>query len=249
MTIEADNQSPVGRALRVALRILLVALIGIGLGAAAYFGVPFAYRQLVEPVQDNSARLDSLAQELEQARTELSDLADRSDGRIADLEAANAANKESLAELQAKSDLDQTEFNQQLDQLTARLDELEQALSAQADAIDQALATPTAPDPELVRQLAVNRALLHLLRARQSMFENNLGLAAAEVQQARAALADLEGMEPAIARLDQALVEFAATPLVAGDDLEAAWRLLTAADSQSSSPTAEPLAPSPTAEP
>ncbi len=228
MNVDEPTRSPMSRFFRAALRIGLAALIGIGLGAAAYYGVPRAYRDLVEPVRENSSRIETLQVELNQARVDLAELSDRSSQRISELEAGVAAGQETLAELQASSQLQRTELDQQLQRLGTRLDRLDQALSSQSDALDLALATPTAPDPELLRQLKFTRAALHLLRARLWLVENNLGLAGDEVQQARDALSELEGMELVLERLDQALADFALAPLVAADDLEIAWKLLTA---------------------
>jgi hypothetical protein len=78
----------------------------------------------------------------------------------------------------------------------------------------------------------INRAMLHLVRARLGLLENNAGLAAEETVRARDLLAvtdpdgELKSVQDAIARIDLALEAMQTTPLVAGDDLEIAWKLL-----------------------
>lgn len=213
------------RVFSVLLRLLLVLVIGAGLGAAAYFGLPLAYRGLVEPVRLNAERIQDLEADLERTRTDLTGLAERSRERTAELEASNAQARESLAELKARLEGDLRGLESELDDLSDRLDALDDELSAQVAELE---AEPDAePDAELQRQLAVTRALLHLMRARLWLIENNLGLAAEQVRLARAALSGLQGVEPAVARLDQALAELQTTPLVAAEDLEIAWILLT----------------------
>lgn len=224
---EGPGNSVGRRVLRTLLRLAFVLLIGTAIGAGAYFGLPLAYRGLVEPVRLNAERIQDLEADLERNRTDLAGLAERTGQRTADLEASNVEIRESLSELQAGLDNDLGGLERQLDQLAGQLDGLDRELNLQGQALEQALADPVETDPALLRQLTITRALLHLMRARLWLIENNLGLAAEQVQAARAALDGVEGVALAVARLDQALAELQATPLVAADDLEIAWRLLT----------------------
>lgn len=215
------------RALSVLLRLLLVLVIGAGLGAAAYFGLPLAYRGLVEPVRLNAERIQDLEADLQRTRADLTELAERSGARTAELEASSAQARESLAELQAGVEGDLSGLQSELDEVSDRLDGLDHELSAKLAELERAVADPAEPDAELQRQLAVTRAMLHLMRARLWLIENNLGLAAEQVRLARAALIEVQGTEAVVARLDQALAELQTTPLVAAEDLEIAWMLLT----------------------
>lgn len=226
--MEEARRSSAGRRVLAGLgRLLLVLVIGAAIGAGAYFGLPLAYRGLVEPVRLNAERIADLEAELERARADLAALEERSSQRTAELEASSLQVRESFAELQAGMDADLTALERQLDQLEGRLQELDQAQDSQAEALQAAMQDSAEPDAELLRHLAVTRALLHLMRARLWLIENNLGLAAEEVQAARAELDGIEGVQMAAARLDQALAELEATPLVAAEDLEIAWMLLT----------------------
>lgn len=212
----------------VLLRLLLVLLIGIGLGAGAYFGLPLVYRGLLEPSRENAEQIEILADELERTRADLSELAESGAARSAELEAEGAALNETVSELQARAELDRAQLEQQLDRLGTQLDDLEQSLESQAERLAAAVESASEPNDQLLDELQVNRALLHLMRARLWLIENNAGLAAEQAQLAKSALDGVEGAEPAVARLDQALIELETTPLVASEDLEIAWILLTA---------------------
>jgi hypothetical protein len=74
-----------------------------------------------------------------------------------------------------------------------------------------------------------------LTRSRLSLVENNAGEAEQDVRAARQLLAGLGGEVPEyqvealssiIARLDQALIDLPARPVLAADNLEIAWQLL-----------------------
>ena len=109
---------------------------------------------------------------------------------------------------------------------------LRSALRDLADQVDAALSDLEEPEQDLRQDLMISRAMLHLVRARLGLLENNAGLAAEEAGRARDWLveADPDGetksIQDAIARIDLALEAMQNTPLVAGDDLEIAWKLL-----------------------
>ena len=67
--MSSDNTSPtfgelMGNFLRFMLRLLFILVIAIGLGVAIYFGAaygfPELYRRYVQPVEDNSMRLENI---------------------------------------------------------------------------------------------------------------------------------------------------------------------------------------------
>lgn len=230
MTIEEPTRSA-GRRLVVTLtRLILVVLIGVAIGAGAYFGLPLAYRGLVEPVRLNAERIDELEGGLDRTRDDLTELAERSAEQSAELEAASVETRERLAELQVATEGDLADLGNQLDSLAGDLDALDRAIGAQAESLDQALETQPEPDAELRRELGITRALVHLLRARLWLVENDQGAAADEVQAALEVLQGIDGLASAVARLEQALAELQATPLVAAEDLEIAWMLLLNAE-------------------
>ncbi|MCH8337671.1 MAG: hypothetical protein IH858_02325, partial [Chloroflexi bacterium] len=121
-----------------------------------------------------------------------------------------------------------------LEVLTDQLETLKGALADLTDQVDAVLDDLGEPQEDVRRELRVNRALLHLVRARLGLVENNAGLAADEAGRARELLiasdpeGEIDGVQDAIARINLALEAIQTTPLVAGDDLEIAWKLLVA---------------------
>jgi len=220
LTAGSDEQPQpalLARVSKVLLRLALVVLLGVALGAGAYFGVTLAIRQLGEPTRQNSARIAALEAQLPEAVSRL------------------AEQQESVAELQVQlEDLqaqlgDQGRGQDQLgSQLTALADQLED-LTKRIEENTQA--------HQLRGDLQLTQAMLSLVRARLWLVENNLGLAIAEVERARELLQPLAAEQPegsnlqaAIERLDFALIELNTRPLVAADDIEIAWKLLVEPD-------------------
>ncbi|HLF36937.1 MAG TPA: hypothetical protein VI520_03275 [Anaerolineales bacterium] len=214
---ERPQPALLARVSKVLLRLALVVLLGVALGAGAYFGVTLAIRQLGEPTRQNSARIAALEAQLPEAVSRL------------------AEQQESVAELQVQlEDLqaqlgDQGRGQDQLgSQLTALADQLED-LTKRIEENTQA--------HQLRGDLQLTQAMLSLVRARLWLVENNLGLAIAEVERARELLQPLAAEQPegsnlqaAIERLDFALIELNTRPLVAADDIEIAWKLLVEPD-------------------
>ena len=214
---ERPQPALLARVSKVLLRLALVVLLGVALGAGAYFGVTLAIRQLGEPTRQNSARIAALEAQLPEAVSRL------------------AEQQESVAELQVQlEDLqaqlgDQGRGQDQLgSQLTALADQLED-LTKRIEENTQA--------HQLRGDLQLTQAMLSLVRAQLWLVENNLGLAIAEVERARELLQPLAAEQPAgsnlqaaIERLDFALIELNTRPLVAADDIEIAWKLLVEPD-------------------
>lgn len=249
MTSDAGTSPPatgdkvatfVQRAVRLLVRLLFAALLGIGLGIAAYVGAPALYRHYIEPVQVNSQRLTDLEQAFRQSQE-----ADRQERtalheRLTELESDLATQAEALAGLQAQVERQGDDLNALAgvpDRLAALEGDLEQTL-ADIASLEGSLATADGPTQRLARQLQLIRAMELLTRARLWLTQSNLGLAASDIESARQVL--LEAAEAApeeealpihaiIDRLDTALTDLQTSPIVAADDLEIAWRLLFSA--------------------
>lgn len=242
---------------RALVRLLLLVMLAAVLGGAAYFGVPFLYRTYVQPVEDNSARIAALearldvleaqvSQQHSDATSRLNTLethADQADITLEDLQARVAAAESALQDTQgAQEDLLQQldGLQQQLDALGAALDDLGQVVADNQQAIGELDARWTAldtPVAALRREVAFSRVMIRLTRARIFLAHNNFGLAAEEVA---TAIGDLEALRPAVAayqqeafqtildRLAQAQANLPAQPVLAAEDLEAAWQMLNA---------------------
>ena len=235
-----DNKEStvLGRIFGILLRLAVVVVLGIALAAGAYFGAPRAYRSFVEPAQVNTTRIDAVESELDLARNDTSSLRDQTGDRLAELEAALAEQGESLAIAQAQLEAALAASLDQSGAIEAIADQVEKALLDIGDRVDAALGDLGQPEEELRQELMINRALLHLVRARLGLIENNAGLAADEAGRARELLLETvadeenESVQGAIARIDLALEAMQNTPLVAGDDLEIAWKLLVGGEAQ-----------------
>jgi len=220
---ERPRPSLAGRVGAVLLRLALVVLLGMVLGAGTYFGVTLAIRQLGAPTRANSARIAALEAQLAEGG-ELDQLRQQDRDQLAEAEGRLDEQGRSMTELQAQLDDlggGQDRLARQLTTLTDQLEQLTQRIEADPPAAD------------LQRDLQLTRAMLSLVRARLWLVENNLGLAIAEVERARELLQPLAEAQPgetsleaAIERLDFALIELNTRPLIAADDLEIAWKLL-----------------------
>jgi hypothetical protein len=210
--------SRLGRAFVNLVRIfvwvaVLVVVIG-GIGAAAYYGIPYLYVRFVQPVEFNAVRIQEMATQqaadlattsaqVSRLRTELSSLETRvgaAESTIDDHDAAIGR----LEDMQAT---------------------LEQALAEQRSEV---LA-------DLDYQVKLARAVELLSRARVYLSQSNFGLARQDVLAARDLLVGLQDAAPAeqlaslnavIARLDLALGNLPGYPVIAADDLEIAWQVL-----------------------
>ncbi len=109
-----------GTVLGVVLRLLFVIVLGVGIGAGLYFGVPWAYHNLVAPVQENRARIIALEQRSQQLGERSSQARATLQARVAELEATVAALDES-ATIQEE---ELTEAITQLQALAAEVDDL-----------------------------------------------------------------------------------------------------------------------------
>jgi hypothetical protein len=110
-----------------------------------------------------------------------------------------------------------------------------QDLAARVSALEAASSAPGAPASKLSRQVQLLRALELLTQARLWLVQNNSGKAGEAIGEARAIVTGVaaqasEGEAGALNavgdRLGLVLKELAATPAVAADDLEIAWKML-----------------------
>ncbi len=127
----------VGVVLKFLVRLLFVLLVGSLVGAAVYFGIPWVYKNLVEPVQRNTYNLAVLQQswELERERlgTEIADLSERVtrlEVAVADWQQVEATRQ---AEVQAVAD--------ELDAVKAEVAQVQADLTASEQAQATAVAT------------------------------------------------------------------------------------------------------------
>jgi chromosome segregation ATPase len=242
--LQERRSSPWRRAFGVALRLLVVGLVGAGLGAGAYWGVPAAYRDFIEPVQQNTQRLDQTQADLANQQVSQRSANATQLAQLAEIQGEIAQQGEALSALQAdvgslKSSQPTLEAGvRSLNQMNADLADLKAVatqVAGQIDAMNTAAAMPDPTVQALGQRLDILRLMQLVSQARLSLAAGNLVKAGVEVQAASAALADLKSRAGVVSlatlddvetRLNLAQQETKGSPSVAANDLDIAWQLL-----------------------
>jgi septal ring factor EnvC (AmiA/AmiB activator) len=247
------------RFLRVLIRLLLVLLLGILIGAAIFFGIQYAYQQVVIPSQQNTAALAELDTRVNQQWQLIQDNNQDVEKRLSILETNQDDLNNRLAELvsnlaQTSADLEVYHTQQNdLSEKVADMDHVVAELGIQiADLSDQNEETKTkletidlatTLDP-VYQQLETFKILLQINRSRLFLLQDNYGLAQRELELAGAMLDALSAQvgedqadEISIwqSRLDLAISHLPDSPILAADDLEILWSLMADEYSTSSS--------------
>ena len=199
---------------RVLIRILVILLVLAALFAAVYFGVPLFKEKILNPLQNNTSRVSEIATQqaadVQQLTNEIAALTDRVSTLEARADAVDIALKTNSQNIAALKELQGTLQVNLKDQKSEMLSELDQ-------------------------QLTLTRAIEYLSRSRLYLSQSNNGLARDDAAAARSLLYSLldtlpadqvDSMKVVIARVDNALVNLPAYPVVAVYDIDAAWQLL-----------------------
>ncbi len=201
---------------RALFKLIAILLILGAIGAALYFGLPVLRDRYIVPVEQNSARVDQLETEVADLKSQLAEVNSRLDSIDSSIEAHTA----SIQKLDKMQSLLEKEMKENNEDTLAKLN----------------------------HEVMMTRTLDTLARARLYLSQSNFGLAKEDVQSARDLLAELQSQSgddaqaQAISRLDSALANLPAFPVVASGDLEIAWQILMTGNV---APTAT-LEPSPT---
>ncbi|MDO8754867.1 MAG: hypothetical protein Q7J80_13300, partial [Anaerolineales bacterium] len=189
--------------IRALFRLIAIALVIGGIGAGLFYGLPFLNNTLIVPVERNSARIAELSQQVESLHTQLGEMTTQVDA------------------------LDKTIATHST--LLVQLGELQLNLESQFNNGNEKLAQ------ELKLEIKITRAVEFLSRARLYLSQSNFGLAKKDVQSARDLLAEVQtenpeyktdGLNQVIARLDLALGNLPAFPVIAVGDVDIALQLL-----------------------
>lgn len=253
MTIETESHESIGgdqkkpfiaRAVRFLLSFLLVVILGIGLGAGIYYGIPALYNGAIAPGGSHIAQVSDVETDLDQAVQEFQNYAEETSERLAELEGRLAEQIETNAELQTTVESMKTEVKNQSDEIatlsinTDRIDKLVEDLALidkRVDNLEEILGSAEAPTQKIGRQLQMLRALSLLDRARLHLVEGNLGSAVEVATEARDIIAavienapedEIETLTQIVERIDLALKNMEKRPILAAGDLEIAWNEL-----------------------
>ena len=213
---EMDEEKPVRKsnAGKVIGWIIVLLLLAGAVYAAIKWGVPFIYEKYVKPVENNAA--------------EITDLASQQSAEVIRLNEEIAALQERITTLEGRADaVDQSleTHDQALTQLESMQKLLNEQMAAQkSDLLD-----------DLSMQVSLTRAIELLSRSRLYLSDSNFGLAKTDLQNCRNLLFTLLDQLPAdqnnalkvvIERLDKAISNLPAYPVVAVYDVDTAWQYL-----------------------
>lgn len=155
--------------LRLAFVVLLAILLGSGIYLGIAYGLPALQRQYIQPVQDNSLRLDEMEAQYEQDMQQISRRQDALTKRLETLEAQSDVNKELFANQQMQLDtLAEAQTNQ-----TVILDELmplETAVLDNTNALDELGADVETLQSEIE---ALNQTMSEHSQSLQSLNDEN----------------------------------------------------------------------------
>jgi hypothetical protein len=216
--------SRLGRAfivfIRALFRLIAIAIVIGGIGAALYYGLPYVNQKVIVPIEKNRADIKQVEAEVKALQAQI----DETNSRVDTLEQSVTALEKSIEAHSAS---------------LTKLDEIQSALEEKIQ---------TSQDETLLQlkhEVMFTRALDMLGRARLYLAQSNFGLARDDVKSARELLvtlqtaADDQALNQAIARLDLALGNLPAFPVVAAGDLEIAWQILMSGEAPATA-TPEP---------
>jgi hypothetical protein len=202
------------RTLRILWTALLVILILAALAAAAYFGIPYFYERVLNPLESNTTRVSELIDTQKADTKRLEDEISALQTRVANLEVRAEDIEQSIASHSTT---------------LAKLEEMQAALQANLDTQKSDILS------QMDEQLTLTRSLELLARSRLYLSQSNFGLAQTDITEARALLYSMlpgisadqsDGLKVVISRLDLALGNLPQYPVVAVYDVDIAWKLL-----------------------
>ncbi|NOH04102.1 MAG: hypothetical protein HND47_20095 [Chloroflexi bacterium] len=209
--------SRLGRAflvfLRALVRLILLAILLVSVGALIYYGLPYIQRTFIAPVEQNTAQIENMEAEIAFLQAQL----DEMKPRVALLETSVEAHTLSIQ----------------------KLEEVQITLETQMRESDDAILFELKHEVMLTRALdTLARGRLYLAQSNFGLAKADVQLARDLLAEVLAETND-DLLAQAIARLDTALGNLPDFPVIAAADLEIAWQILVAGNAPVS-PTATP---------
>jgi septal ring factor EnvC (AmiA/AmiB activator) len=237
----------IGHLLGVLLRVLFIIVVAALLAAGVYYGAPWVYRRVIQPVQSSVTQLALLQSQVDENETQWAKNFGEQQQRIASLESQLAAQGERIASLEAGlSRIDEALVAQQmaLDELSASvtaisgdyasLDETD-TLSAEFATLQERVTLSdqvAAQMDALEYRVALMQVWQQVLKTHAYLTEGNVGDAETTLELAVTQLDRVSALGPgdeqeALAaiqvRLAQAASRLREQPIIAAQDLEVAW--------------------------
>ena len=139
----------VGKVLGFLIRITFVLIVGALIGLGLFYGVPYAYRRLMWPVQENTARVAILEEQVAKNSDSIFNNRLALEDRMSDLEEEIADVREQFAD-RAEN---QEALTQEIGQLAGRVTALEEDLSAQLEEFEGARSTFSETASDLTEEI------------------------------------------------------------------------------------------------
>ena len=246
-----ESERPRRKAASVLWKIFLWLVIIAIIAAGLYYGIPLFKRMILDPLQSNTTQVGELTTKQQQDVIELQQKISDLQNQVSTLDAHAISAEETLAAYQ--------------ETLAAQGSSITGLTGALATARSDMNMMNSILAAKVTEQQQLARALQLLSRSRLYLSQSNYGLAREDISATRSLLFSLlgtisaqkeVGLRMAIERLDFALVNLPAYPVVAVYDLDIAWQLLVddlpAAPDVVTTPaifeTATPFLPTPTVE-
>ncbi len=117
----------IGRLLGFILRLIFILLLAIGVGAGVYFGIPWLYSTIIEPVQNTDIQVEIVENRVDNLGDVFNESQTSQDKRLTELETSGDALREQVAAAETTaSDLEGVQVNS---------DESRAALAAEIEAL------------------------------------------------------------------------------------------------------------------
>ena len=170
-----------GTFFKILLRLIAVLVIGALIGAGLYYGIPRAYSTLVDPIQENRARIVALEHNTDQSQERIQAEAKVLQERLATLETKIGTLEETVAVQTASLDSNAEQLQQQSEELAAipsSFDNLEQGiatleeeLTAQMETMDELREDFAAAEEELAAGTKKSQEYTEVLAGRLALMQ------------------------------------------------------------------------------
>ena len=161
----------IGRLLGFILRLIFILLLAIGVGAGVYFGIPWLYSTIIEPVQNTAIQMEIVENRVDNLGDVFNESQASQDERLTELETSGDALREQVAAAEmSATDLEGVQANN---------DEARAALAAEIEALQSGNADLEEENEALQAEVADLQSAVKVANERLI----NLGAAVVSVQE------------------------------------------------------------------
>ncbi|MBI2331686.1 MAG: helix-hairpin-helix domain-containing protein, partial [Chloroflexi bacterium] len=197
--------------LKALLRLIMLAILFLAIGAMFYYGLPYLQKTLIAPVEENTAQIQKLESEIATLQAQL----DEMNSHLTALEGSVEAHTASIE----------------------NLEEMQAALETQLQENNDAVLLELKHEVMFTRALDIlARARLYLAQSNFGLAKTDVQTARDLLVELQAEKGDYV-LAKAIERLNLALGNLPEFPVVASGDLEIAWQILVSGNAPASTAT------------